>query len=237
LDYATFSRARGLLQRAMALDPSYAPAFSYAAYWHLFRIGQEWSTNLAADIAEAARLAASAIAIDGNDATALAIYGYVRPYQSKDFEGAIDFFDRAITISPNAALAWTFKGATLCFLGDGPGAVRCAETGVRLLLLDHYGFFAEHILAQAHYINGNFEKAISWARRADNHNARNTSNLRTLVSSLVAADRVDEAREIAARHAKIVPRFTVSAWAARTPMQGEIRKRRIERLLVAGMPE
>jgi adenylate cyclase len=237
LDYATFSRARGLLQRAMTLDPGYAPAFSHAAYWHLFRIGQEWSPNLAADAAEAARLAASAIAIDGNDATALAIYGYVRPYQNRDFEEAIDFFDRAIATSPNSAFAWTFKGATLCFLGDGPGALRCAETGVRLLLLDHYGFFAEHILAQAHYINGNFEKAIAWAQRSDKHNARNTSNLRTLISSLVATDKADEAREIAARHARIVPGFTVTAWAARTPMQGDIRKRRIERLLAAGMPE
>jgi adenylate cyclase len=237
LDYATFSRARGLLQRAMALDPSYAPAFSHAAYWHLFRIGQAWSPNLTADTAEAARLAASAIAIDGNDATALAIYGYVRPHQNRNFEEAIDFFDRAIATSPNSALAWTFKGATLCFLGDGPGAVRCAETGVRLSLLDHYGFFAEHILAQAHYINGNFEKAIAWAQRSDRHNARNASNLRTLISSLVATGRVDEAREIATRHAKIVPGFTVSAWAGRTPMQGDIRKRRIDRLLAAGMPE
>src|SRR6266852_8205894 len=41
LDYATFSRARGLLQRAIALDPSYAPAFSLAAYWQMFRVAQE----------------------------------------------------------------------------------------------------------------------------------------------------------------------------------------------------
>jgi len=236
LDYVTFSRSRGLLQRAMALDPGYAPAFSYAAYWHLFRIGQEWSTNPASDASEAGRLASSAIDIDGNDATALAIYGYVHAYQNKDYEAAIEFFDRAIGTSPNCPLAWTFKGATFCFLGDGPGAVRCAETGVRLLL-DHCGFFAEHIVAQAHYVNGNFEKAIAWARRADKHNPRHTSNLRTLISSLVVTHRVDEAREIAVRHAKIVPGFTVSAWAARTPMQGDIRRHRIERLLAAGMPE
>jgi adenylate cyclase len=237
LDYTTFSRARGLLQRAMSLDPSYAPAFSHAAYWHIFRIGQEWSTHLATDMMEAARLAATAIASDGNDATALAIYGYVQSYLNKDFDEAIHCIDRAIATSPNSAIAWTFKGATLCFLGDGPSAVRCAETGVRLSPLDQHIFFAEHILAQAHYINGNFDKAILQARRADKHNARLTSNLRTLIASLVAVDRIDEAREVVARHAKIVPTFRVSAWAARTPMQGDIRKRRIERLLAAGMPE
>jgi TolB-like protein len=237
LDYATFSLARGLLQRAMTLDPSYAPAFSYAAYWHIFRVGQEWTPDLAADIAEAARLAAAAIANDANDAMALAIYGYFQSFLKKDYEGAIEFIDRSIATSPNCAIAWTFKGATLCFVGDGPDAVRCAETGVRLSPLDKHVFFAEHILAQAHYINGNFRRAITWARRSDQHNARLTSNLRTLISSLVATDRLDEAREVAARHARIAPTFSVSAWAARTPMQGEIRKRRVERLLAAGMPK
>ena len=236
LDYATFSRARGLLQRAMTLDPSYAPAFSLAAYWHIFRVGQEWTPDLAADIAEASRLAAAAIASDADDAMALAIYGYVQSFLKKDYDEAIEFIDRSIGTSPNCAIAWTFKGATLCFVGDGPNSVRCAEAGVRLSPLDKHVFFAEHILAQAHYINGNFDRAITWARRSDLHNSRLTSNLRTLISSLVARDQLDEAGEVAARHARIAPTFSVSAWAARTPMQGEIRKRRVERLLAAGMP-
>jgi tetratricopeptide (TPR) repeat protein len=237
LDYDTFSRARGLLQRAMVLDPGYAPAFSYAAYWHLFRQGQEWSPDFAADLAEAERLAAIAIANDGNDATALAIYGHVQSNLKKDYEAAIGFADRAIATSQNSAIAWTFKGVTLCFIGDGPSAVRCAETGVRLSPLDKHLFFSEHILAQAHYVNSHFDKAVVWARRAEKHNPRLTSNLRTLVSSLVAVGRIDEAREAAACHARIVPTFSVSAWAARTPMQGDIRRHRIERLLAAGMPE
>jgi tetratricopeptide (TPR) repeat protein len=221
----------------MALDPGYAPAFSYAAYWHMFRIGQEWSTDVAADLAEAERLAAAAITNDGNDATALTIFGHVQSNLRKDYERAIDFFDRAIATSQNSAMAWTFKGLTLCFIGDGPGAVQCAETGLRLSPLDNHVFFAEHVLAQAHYVNGNFDMAVGWARRASKRNAQLTSNLRTLISSLVAVDNIVEAREVAANHARVVPTFRVSAWAARTPMSGEILKQRIERLLAAGMPE
>jgi len=237
LDYATFSRARGLLQRAMALDPSYAPAFSYAAYWHIFRVGQEWTPDLTADIAEASRLASAAITSDADDAMALASYGYVQSFLKKDYDEAIELIDRSIATSPNCAIAWTFKGATLCFVGDGPKAVRCADTGVRLSPLDKHVFFAEHVLAQAHYINGNFDKAIAWARRCDQRNARLTSNLRTLISSLVATSRLDQACEVAARHAMVAPTFRVSTWAARTPMQGEVRRRRVERLLAAGMPK
>src|SRR6266700_4507612 len=219
LDYATFSRARGLLQRAIALDPGYAPAFSYAAYWHMFRQGQGWAPDAFADIRTAERLARAAIANDSHDAMALAIFGHAQSYLTKDFERSIGIFDSAIAISPNSAMAWILKAATLCFSGDGPSAVRCAETGVRLSPFDQHVFFAEHILAQAHYVNRNFDQAISWARRADMHNARNTSNLRTLISSLMAIDRAEEAREVANLHAAIVPGFRVSAWAARTPMQ------------------
>ena len=237
LDYTSFARARGLLQRAMEIDPSYAPAFSYAAYWHIFRVGQEWSTNLASDIAEAARLSELAIACDENDAMALAIFGYVQSYLKKQFDEAFQFFDRAIACGPSAPTPWIFSAATLCFIGDGSTAVDRASTAVRLSPLDSHVFFAEHILAQSHYVNGNFAEAVRWARRADAGNAQLTSNLRTLASSLVAIDKVDEAREVARRHQRIVPTFRVSAWASRTPMQGDVRTLRVERLLVAGMPE
>ena len=43
LDYASFSRARALLQRAMIVDPEYAPAFALAARWHTLRVGQGWT--------------------------------------------------------------------------------------------------------------------------------------------------------------------------------------------------
>ncbi len=237
LDYASFARARGLLQRAMTTDPNYAPAYSYAAYWHIFRIGQEWSTDFKSDVSEAARLSEAAIACDGNDATALAIYGYVQGYLKKDFNEALRYLNRAIATSPSCSTAYTFSGATFCFLGDGPTSVRHAIEGLRISPLDTHVSFAEHILAQAYYVNGKLDDAIAWAIRADKHNARLTSNLRTLIASYAATDRLEEARALVRRHAEIVPAFRVSAWAARTPMQGAIRSNRIKELLAAGMPD
>jgi DNA-binding SARP family transcriptional activator len=237
MDYVSFSRARGYLQRAMLLDPNYAPAFSYAARWHVARIGQEWSTSLGADVSESARLSEAAIACDERDPVALAIYGYVQSYLKKQFDEAFAFFERAIACSPNCPLPWTFRGATLCFVGDGPRAVADASEGLRLSPLDPHVFFAEHILAQAYYTNAAYHDAVRWARRADRRNGRLTSNLRTLIASLVAIGNASDAREVVERHQQIVPTFRVSEWAARTPMQGEIRACRVERLLAAGMPE
>ena len=132
LDYASFSRARGLLQRAMMIDPGYAPALSYAARWHIFRVGQEWSTDVAADASEAGRLAELAIACDEQDAVALAISGYVQLYLKKRFDEGLQYLNRAIACCPNSPMAWTFSGAAMCFIGDGPTAVAHAGTGLRL---------------------------------------------------------------------------------------------------------
>lgn len=237
LEYEAFSRARGLLERAMILDPGYSPAFSYAAWWHSYRIGQEWSEDVATDAREAGRLAQAAIERDENDALALAIHGHLRSFLYRDYGAALESFDHAISASPNSAIAWTLKGATLCFMGDGPGALTCAANGLRLSPRDKHIFFSEHILAQAHYINGDFEEAVLWSRRADAHNNRLTSNLRTLIASLVATDRLDEAREIVRRHQEIAPRFSVRAWAARSPMNPDLVASRVEKLLKAGLPE
>src|SRR5262249_1024697 len=77
MDYDSFSLAHGLLMRAISHDTHYGPAYSYAAYWHLLRVGQGWSSNAAGEAQEAARMAETAIRLDENDALALAIYGHV----------------------------------------------------------------------------------------------------------------------------------------------------------------
>jgi adenylate cyclase len=237
LDYPRFALARGLLQRAMSIDPSYAPSFSYAAWWHSYRIGQEWSRDFPMDASEAIRLADTALKLDPSDALALAVNGHEQSYLRKNYVAALDCFDQALEACPNLAIAWTLKAVTLCFMGDGPGALDAANRGLRLSPVDQQVFFAEHILAQAHYINGDFDEAVAWSERAERHNARLTSNLRTLIASLVASGRVVEAREAARRHGVLSPHFSLAAWASRTPMVARVLQPRLEMLRKAGLPD
>jgi adenylate cyclase len=237
MDYQSFSRARGLLQQAMAHDPGYAPAYSYAAYWHMFRIGQGWSPDARADVDEAARTAAAAIERDPGDALALAIYGHVQSFLMKDYDTAVEYLDRALAAGPSCALAWTMSSATCGYLGQGAIAVLRAEHGLRLSPLDSHVFFHEHILSQAHYINGNYDEAIAWGRKAAQHNARLTSNLRVLAASLVAVGKTDEAAEVARQLLAVEPRFGLRAFAARTPLRGAILDTFVDRLRAAGLPD
>lgn len=233
----TFDRARGLLQQAMASDPNYAPAYSHAATWHMFRIGQGWSTNVEEDAAEAERCAAAALERDGNDAVALAIHGQMLSFTRRDYSAATLFLDRAISAGPSCQMAWTLSSTTAGWIGDGERAVQHAIRALQLGPRDPFAFFAEHMLSQGHYISGDFEQAVAWGRRAAARNGMLTSNLRTLAGALVASGDVEGAQEIARRILVADPHFRLGNFAARSPMSPKILELHVPRLRIAGLPD
>lgn len=236
MDHGSFFRARELLSQALAHDPGYAPAHSYTAYWHIFCIGQGWSQDLAADTAAAAKSAQAAVELDRNDALGLAFYGHMQSYLLKDYAAAMDLLDRALTAGPSCAWAHTMKSLTCGYIGDYAAALSHAEQAVRLSPLGPDAFLHEHVLSQAHYLGGRYDEAIAWARMSSAHCGAQTSNLRCLIASLVAAGSMEEARVAAQRLLQLEPRFRVESFRSRTPLQGEVRDLFAERLRAAGLP-
>jgi adenylate cyclase len=236
MDHESFSRARGLLQQAMCHDPGYAPAYSYTAYWYVFRVGEIGSAD-PADAAAGAQYAAEAIELNPNDALALAIYGHVQSFLLRNYERAISFLDRALAAGPSSAMAWTMSSATCGYIGDGATAVQRAEQGVRLSPLDARTFWHEGILANAHYINGNYEEAVAWARNAIGRNDSIRFTIRTLIASLAALGRADEAAQAARHLLRVQPDFRLGAYAKRCPFRDSILDKWIARLRSAGLPD
>jgi tetratricopeptide (TPR) repeat protein len=221
----------------MAHDPFYGLAYSYAAFWYVFHIGEGWTTDFEADAREAARLAETAIGLNDNDPLALAIYGHVQSFLLHDFERAMLFLDRAIEAGPSSAIAWTMSGATCGYLGNGPLAVERAERGVRLAPQDTYRFWHEALLGQAHHVNGNFEEAAVWARRAVGRNGAVAFSLRTLIASLMALGKTGEAAAAAQQLLRMQPGFRLSVYTKRCPFQGQALADWIGRLRAAGLPD
>jgi adenylate cyclase len=237
MDDESFARARGLLQQAMSHDPSYAPAYSYTAYWYIFRVGEIGSSNLDADTAAAARYAAAAIQHDGNDALALAIYGHVQSFLLRNFKSAVSYLDRALEAGPSSAMAWTMSAATCGFMGDGATAVQRAEQGVRLSPLDAHTFWHEGHLAQAHYVDGDYEQALAWARIALGRNDVIRFNIRTLIATLAALGQEEESVRAARHLLSVQPDFRLGSYAKRCPFQGPILDKWLAGLRSAGLPE
>jgi len=134
-------------------------------------------------------------------------------------------------------MAWTMSSATCGFVGDGPTAVTRAERGVRLSPLDTHTFWHEGILAQAHYVNGDYEQAVVWARRAAGRNDSIRFTTRTLIASLMALGRREEAAKAAQHLMKLHPEFRLSPYAKRCPFRNPVLDKWIAGLSSAGLPE
>jgi adenylate cyclase len=240
----SFFRARALLRQAVMQDPRYAPVYSYIAYWHLFRVGQGWSDDFAADTTAAAQAAQAAVERDQSNALGLAFYGLTQAYLMKNFATAIDMLDRALVASPSCAWAQAISSLTCSYVGDRDNAMKRAQQAVRLSPLGPDAYFYEHVLSMAHYFSGQYEEAIAWGQLSDAHcgaQASNlkglTSNLKCLIASLVAVGRVDEARLVGQRLLRLDPKFGVSLFRSRTPFFGEEQEGLVRRLLMAGLPD
>jgi adenylate cyclase len=237
VDFESFARARGLLQQAIAHDPGYAPAYYYTAYWYILRFGEMGSSDPAADAAAAVRYASEALERDAEDAVSLAISGHVHSFLLKDYARARALLDRAIAAGPSLAMAWTMSSATRGYTGDARTAVQHGERGVRLSPLDARLFWHEGVLAQAHYLAGDYEQALEWARSAFERNGSIRFNLRTLIATLVALGRTKEAAESAQYLLRLQPDFRLGPYAGRCPFQPPILDSWLDRLRSAGLPE
>jgi tetratricopeptide (TPR) repeat protein len=177
------------------------------------------------------------IKLNANDAQALAIYGHVQGFLLRDYDRAMLFLDRAIAAGPSCALAWTMSCSTCGYIGETRLAVERAKQGLRLSPLDAHRFWAEGGLAQAHYLNGDIEEAVALARMAASRTGGVAFNLRTLIASLVALGRMDEAAGAAQQLLRVQPGFRLTPYAQLCPFRGAVLATWIERLRLAGLPD
>ncbi|HXA26796.1 MAG TPA: hypothetical protein VNW90_31275 [Acetobacteraceae bacterium] len=237
MDRSSIEQARGLLEQAIVHDPGYAPAYSHIASLRMRWIAQGWSADEIADRTMAASAARMAIDRDRNDALGLAIYGHLQSYLLKDYDVAQEYLERAMAAGPSCAFAWAYSSLTCGYLGDIATAIARSERAVRLSPIGADSFWLEHYLSQAYYLGGRYQDAIAWGRMSAAHAGANTSNLRSLIASLVAVGDIDDARKLAQRLMQLVPTFRLVTFRARTPLRGEVRDLFAERLRQAGVPD
>ena len=237
MNFFDFAQAGELLQAAIAADPNYATAYAYAALWHIHNVAQGWGAEGGPDAGEAARLAAAAVDRAPADGFTLAVLGHAKALLFRDYDAAVDLFDRALSASPGNAMAWTLSSGVYGYLEDGPSAIKRAEQGLRLSPSDTQAYYYLMFLGQAHYISGNYEEAVVWARKTASLNTRLSANLRILAAAYVAKGQDAEARAVTKTLLDMQPRFKLSAYSERCPFKAGLRERFIDHLRKAGLPD
>jgi adenylate cyclase len=233
-----FPEALKMFQRAMALDPNYGTAHALAAGWYSVRINQGLSPDSRADYAEADRLSRLALTLDRFDPLALSLCGHVRAFLFRDYDYAIELFDRALAANPSSAIAWLRSSATYSYIGETREARRRAEIGLRLSPYDAHVFYSYAIMALATYAAGDYDEAAQWARRSAALNPRFTANLRFLAASLAATGKADEARQTAEVLLRLHPGFSTRRFAEDHAFKDPGKRRLFaDHLVLAGLPE
>jgi TolB-like protein/Tfp pilus assembly protein PilF len=118
-------------ERAVALDPDYAPAWAELAsniFWNLAIYGGDRKAGLA----RAAMAAERAVRLGPGLASAFLARGLLRSHVDWDWKGSQADFERALTLDPGSSLAKRRYGVLLCELGRLEEAVPWLEGAVAL---------------------------------------------------------------------------------------------------------
>lgn len=238
LDRSRFIAARGLLDTAIALDPDYAAAHVWLAYWCIFLVGQGWAADAKATMLEALAEAERGIQLDGEDARALSIAGHARAFLERNVDTALIYHRRALEFNPNLPLAWALAALALSYDGQHQAAIGHAEEAHRLSPLDPHQFFFDVCLMVPHMALGNHRTVIELCRRSASLQGSFSANYKGYLSALGHLGMLSEAAAIRDKLLSLEPDFCIDAAIARSPLRhpGDT-ERYVEGLRLGGLPE
>jgi TolB-like protein/DNA-binding winged helix-turn-helix (wHTH) protein/Tfp pilus assembly protein PilF len=237
VDQGDFDRAGTLFRRATELDPDYARAHAYLAWWHALRFGEgRAGAPLEEDRRSSERLFNRAVELDPRDAWILAMAAHHMSFLHKRFAAAMGTFNQALEINPNCATAWSRSATTLAYLGRGSESLERVGNAMRLSPFDLQGFSFCTTNGLACIVSGRYDEGIAWLGRALRLNPRYRAAARLLVAAHgLAGDR--ESAETRAREFLLdEPSFRVSTFVSWYPLQPPHLDRVAEALRLAGMP-
>jgi TolB-like protein len=236
MDQLGFMQARDELLRAIELDPTYAAAHGWLAYWSIIAVGQGWVENPRTMVELAGAAASRAIQLDPYNARALAIAGHVRAYIFHDLPSALELLERAIELNPNLPIAWTTSSWSRIYNGEHSIAIRHALTSLSLSPRDPHIWFVEHALMTAQFFARNLEEADVLAGIVLGRNPNHVSALNVRLAILGHLARRGEALHCLGILRRLDPNITVHRIASRSPLRPEDKGFYMEGLELAGVP-
>jgi TolB-like protein len=238
LERAPFMQAGKYLADAIALEPDYAAAYAWYAYWHMFLVGQDWADQPHAVMERAGELADRAIVLDPFDARGLAISGHVRAFLHRRLREAMVLHERALTLNPNLAMAWALSAGACAYAGDLDEAERRGNRYKQLSPLDPHAFFFDTILTLIHLMKRDYERAVDVGRKVSQLSPTFSAAYKPYLAALGHLGRNQEAATVRRRLMMLEPDFTIERFLQSTALERESDKiHYAEGLRLAGVRE
>jgi adenylate cyclase len=213
-----YQQAGQLIERAIGIEPDNAMALTWSAYWHLWNAGQCWTPDLASALLKAENLCLRALGLDPENSEALGIYAHALAWK-KDFDRAVQFFDRSLRLNPNVAYIWALSAPTYCYIGQPEEALRRLRRYRDLAPFDPYFGFFENAYAMAYMFKHDYERAVVVGRRVVKANPAFINGYKPLIASLGHLGRRDEAAPYIEKLLSLEPNFTIEKFRKEYPFK------------------
>jgi TolB-like protein len=229
------TKALVLLQRALALDSTYALAHSFAAMCHhcLYLRAGLHEESRAASI----RHAQAAILLGQDDALALTFAGFSIAMDGHDHAAAFAALEAALAISPSSALTYILGGVIFGWAGEAERAIEWGKRAMRLSPFDPWAWSAFHSLTLGYFHLGRYEEAAKAAHKAVQFNPGHSISHMLLAAPLAKLGRLEEAKAAAARVMELQPEFRYSRQFAGVDCAPALAASLSEALYAAGLPK
>lgn len=191
-------QALDYFERAIEMEPALGVAYAGAAQAHSFMsIIEAWELSQPdrdndEHLEAGLKLALKSVELDDNDANAWVVLGLVHT-RRREHEKAIRALERALAINSSESEAYRWLGSALLWSGEAAKALPNIETALKLspsgpLLGPTIGR-----LADCHFFMGEFEQAVTWAKRSLQEPTTRWLVNMTLISALGHLERYEEA--------------------------------------------
>ena len=228
------AKALPLLEKALALEASYAGAHGLLAWCHeiLFVRAGLKEENRAAAIYHAR----AAITHGRDDATTLALGAFVIGMVEHDRVTAIEAFERALALSPSSAFTLFLGSGVLAYAGEAERAIDWGARALRVSPIDRLAYVAQHVTGIAHFLRGRYEEAANDARRAVQSNPSFSVSHCVLAAALAKLGRTEDAKAAAIQVLALEPSFNSSGICAALGIVPALAKPLTEAWSEAGLP-
>jgi TolB-like protein len=223
-----------LLERALAIEEDYATAHCLLAWCHqiLFtRHGFEKESHDAA-----IRHARAALAYGRDDATALALGGFIVSITEHDHATAFSALEQALAISPSSSFALFFGSVAFAYAGEAERAIDWAERALRISPFDRLNYTAYHALTLGHFLRGRYADAEHAARHAVQSVPSLSVTHGLLAATLAGLGRNEEAKAAALQVLTLEPTFSAGRLCATLGVPTALADALIHAWSVAGLP-